>query len=77
MSSCHPSILYIYIPMSQKQEMATILTLTLWKINNPTSEKNSYFIITILIEMINILIEMIDNEMINIQERLINGQLVN
>ena len=54
--------------MSQKQEMATILTL--WKINNPTSEKNSYFIITILIEII-------DNEMITIQERLINGQLVN
>ena len=70
MSSCHPSILYIYIPMSQKQEMATILTLTLWKINNPTSEKNSYFIITILIEII-------DNEMITIQERLINDQLVN
>ena len=55
--------------MSQKQEMATILTLTLWKINNPTSEKNSYFIITILIEII-------DNEMITIQERLINDQLV-
>ena len=63
--------------MSQMQEIATILTLTLWKINNPTSEKNSYFIITILIEMITILIEMIDNEMINIQEWLINDQLVN
>ena len=47
------------------------------EINNPNSEKNSYFIITILIEMINILIEMIDNEMITIQERLINDQLVN
>ena len=40
------------------------------EINNPNSEKNSYFIITILIEII-------DNEMITIQERLINDQLVN
>jgi len=39
------------------------------KINNPISEKKSYF-------MINILIKMIDNDIINIQERLINDHIV-
>ena len=72
MSSIHP--IYIYTNESKARNGNNPNPM---EINNPNSEKNSYFIITILIEMITILIEMIDNEMINIQERLINGQLVN
>ena len=60
----HPSILY-----TNESKARNCNNPNLMKINNPISEKKSYF-------MINILIKMIDNDIINIQERLINDHIV-